>query len=169
MKGIINFLIMINCIIWGANGCMDVTGTTLLIPKHRYIPIYHSSKGDSVENYIINDTIQEDFPILSIKSFRDGRVKILGHYPMGSYPDVEGWMETEYMGIFLNIYSGETHIQKSPHPESVCIYTIQDAYWGHYYPVVDARNNWLKIIYDEINSGWISPECQCSNPYTPCN
>ena len=152
-----------------SNGCVNIKGTALLIPKHQYIPIYHSSKGNSVDNYIINDTIQEDFPILSIKSFCDGRVRIQAHYPMESHPDVEGWMEIEYMGIFLNTYSGETHILKHPYQKSTCIHTINDAYWGYFYPVIDARNNWLKILFDENSSGWVSPDHQCANPFTPCN
>ena len=49
----------------------DFIGFCLLVPKHIDIPLYGSADCAEVNDYVINDTINEDYPLIAIKTLEE--------------------------------------------------------------------------------------------------
>lgn len=146
----------------------DYKGHCLLIPRHKEIPLFKSQKAITKIDYIINDTIKEDYPLISIAEIVDSMALINAQYPMQTKKGTTGWINKKYLGIY-HIPEDTIIIHDQPSHESIISSYIIDSYWGKYYYVLDASNKWLKII-DPNNPnviGWLAPEFQSDNPYTP--
>ena len=143
-------------------------GFCLLIPKNVEIPIYDYSDHKIISDYIINDTLKDDYPILTIDSIKDSMAFVHVEYPMGSRKDCKGWILMKYLGVYINAPGDSLKIYRAPNYDEVA-FEIKDVYWGTSYPVIDASEGWLKIVIpdDSGKTGWVPPEYQSQNPYTP--
>ena len=146
----------------------DYKGHCLLMPRHKEIPLFKSPKAITKIDYIINDTIKEDYPLISIAEIVDSMALIKAQYPMQTKKGTTGWINKKYLGIY-HIPEDTITIHDQPSHESLISSYIIDSYWGKYYYVLDASNKWLKIIDPDNPNihGWLAPEFQSDNPYTP--
>ncbi|MBQ5582740.1 MAG: hypothetical protein IIU68_05240, partial [Bacteroidales bacterium] len=69
MKRIYCLLLII--ILTNACNGYSYKGHCLLIPRHKEIPLFKSPKAITKIDYIINDTINEDYPLISIAEIVD--------------------------------------------------------------------------------------------------
>lgn len=51
-------------------------GHALLVPMHTYIPIFNEKEKLSVINYIINDTIKEEYVLIAIHRIKDNMADV---------------------------------------------------------------------------------------------
>lgn len=142
----------------------------MLIPKQKMIPIYKEPNGNII-TLIINDTIKEDYYTLQIIKQAKGF-----SFVKASTARIDttktGWIETKYLGIYSSVYSGTLKLFTQPDKKSkVKSIIINPPY--DLLNVIDCRDRWLYVKYIDIDKktkeGWLSPDNQCSNPYTTCN
>lgn len=149
----------------------DCNCTTLLIPKQIKIPIYIEPYGKII-NRIINDTIIEDYNIILIKKQNNGFSYVEASGAIYDTSIKKGWIETRYLGIYTNVYSGTLKLYFEPDTKSKVKSTIIKPPYD-LFNVIECKNEWLYIKYldkdNKIKEGWLAPENQCSNPYTTCN
>lgn len=152
------------------NACngYNYKGHCLLIPQHEKISLYKSPKGITKIDYIINDTINEDYPLISIAEITDSMALICAQYPMQTRNRTTGWINKDCLGIYL-VPKDTIPIHVLPSYDSIVSSYIIDAYWGKYYYILDISNKWLKVFDPDTPKvvGWLAPEFQSSNPYTP--
>lgn len=144
-------------------------GFSLLIPQHVEIPLYSFLNCTVACDYIINDTINEDYPVLAIKSIDNHKALVSVEYPMGTRKETAGWIDVEYLGVYLKSESDTLCVFELPDYDSDVAFYIINANWGRYYHVIDASDGWLKVENPEEpdETGWLAPENQSQNPYTP--
>lgn len=143
-------------------------GFAILMPRNVYIPLY-SENGKNIEDSVINDTIEEDYPLISISEVKDSLAKVKIYYPISSR-EQKGWIETRYLGTYLVESPKPMPIMSEPTFSSEVSFEIEDPQWGGFYRILDAKDEWL-YIQDADNPekcGWLAPEYQCCNPYTTC-
>lgn len=155
----------------GCNSYDKVCNTSvLLIPKQIYIPIYKSPNGPKIDS-IINDTINENLALITIKQIKNNFAKVSFSGAINDTIQREGWIELKFLGInpattnYLLLY-------RNANKKSFVCDTILNPFWGDLYPIFKCQGEWLYIRTQENNKwkeGWIAPENQCSNPYTTCN
>ena len=147
----------------------DFIGFCLLVPKHIDIPLYGSADCAEVNDYVINDTINEDYPLIAIKTIANGLAEVYVTYPMKTRKDIGGWLDIKNLGIYLIPSSDSVNLYELPDYKSQISYCIINPVWGEPFSITDAFDGWLKITRHgapEI-SGWLPPENQANNPYTP--
>lgn len=148
-------------------------GHALLVPMHTYIPIFNEKEKLSVINYIINDTIKEEYVLIAIHRIKDSMADVTVSSPLDStFTDIRGWIETQYLGIHVSCYDSDiVQVLKTPNPDSDVSFVIHRPQWRDFYIVYNAYQNWLFIqnINNKHEYGWLSPKYQCDNPYTSCN
>lgn len=144
--------------------------TAILVPKQVNVPVYKDTIKKIIIGKIINDTINEEYYILSIIKINKQWAYVNASTPFDSTPKI-GWIQTKYIGIYpsnfssINLY---TFPNKNTKIKSIIIKP-------EYYPfnVLDCRGKWLYVSYldadGRIKEGWLAPEDQCSNPYSTCN
>lgn len=170
MKKILLILLVIIVI----NSCNNITrykGFCLLIPRHIEIPLYKSPHNSDVLDYIINDTINEDYPLIALQTIVDSIALVCVEYPIGTKPETKGWIALRYLGIFLKQPLDLFPAYKSPNYKSEIVFEISKStsQWGQFHHIFDAIDGWVQISDpNNLNKrGWIPPECQSTNPYTP--
>lgn len=147
----------------------DFIGFCLLVPKHIDVPLYESADCDNVNDYIVNDTINEDYPLIAIKAIDNGKADVYVKYPMRTRADTNGWIDMKNLGVYLMSSSDSVNLYASPYYKSEISFCIVNPVWGEPYSIIDAFDGWLKIEQPEQPdiAGWLPPEHQSNNPYTP--
>lgn len=148
----------------------DILGVALLIPRDIEIPIYCESNEREIKEFIINDSSTEDYPYIGIYAIDDHMALVHVEYVFKSRNNLTGWIDTKYLGIHLADILLGVNVYMEPSYNSEIAFNIIDGRWVTFYQVIDAYDDWLKIIDPENpdNIGWLSPANQCANPYTPC-
>jgi hypothetical protein len=142
----------------------------IIIPKNQKIPLYHDTVSHRIAYKMINDTVKEEYYIVSIHAIAHRWAKIDGVTPFDTIPKV-GWIETKYLGIYPGSYT-TLKLYTQPSTRSKIKYIIRKP---EYFPlaVINCNNGWLHVEYKDIKGevkvGWLAPEDQCANPYTTCN
>lgn len=169
----VHLLLLLIIVISSCNSVKRYCGFCLLIPRHIEIPLYKSPHIIDVSDYIINDTINEDYPLIAIQTIKDSVALVFVEYPMGTKPNTKGWIQLRYLGIFLRQPSDLLPAYKSPSYDSEIFFEISrsKSQWGQFHHIIDVIDGWIQIP-DPNNpekQGWIPPEYQSTNPYTsPC-
>jgi hypothetical protein len=158
----------------GLFGCMQrkeqCIGNVLLIPMQVYVPLYQNEEGNIIDS-IINDTIQENYALIGIYQIKNDRAKVKVTFSMDSLTIKDGWIEMKYLGIHLAHYSDTIKTMLHPRLNSEISFEIKNPQWEEFYMVKNACKDWLYIqrLNCSQDNGWLAPEYQCDNPYTPCN
>ena len=144
---------------------------TLLIPTHKLIPLYEKPNGKIITQ-IINDTIKEDYYTLQIKEQVKGFSFVRASAAIIDTTTKTGWIETKYLGIYSSVYSDTLKLFTQPNKKSKVKSVINNPLYD-FLNVIECSHGWLYIKYLDIDKktkeGWLSPDNQCSNPYTTCN
>lgn len=144
---------------------------TLLIPTQKLIPIYEKPNGKIITQ-IINDTIKEDYYSIQIIKQSKGFSFVRASAAIIDTTTKTGWIETKYLGIYSSVYSDTLKLFTQPDKKSKVKSVINNPPYD-LLNVIDCKNGWLYIKYLDIDKrtkeGWLSPDNQCSNPYTTCN
>lgn len=169
-------LILSAIIVCGVFSCVTndkaCRGSCLLKPVQTYVYLYHQpSTASTPVDSIINDTITEDYPILTINATKNE----FAHVEIASNADSafiqSGWIPLSLLGI--NPATTERiRLYKRPDINSEASCYIEHPCWGDLYVITDCCDDWLKIKTKEANvtkEGWIAPVDQCNNPYSACN
>jgi hypothetical protein len=140
----------------------------VLIPKQQSIVLYKRNNYNDTLDYIINDTISENYFVGTIYDMKNEFSFVRGSYVQDT-TEFMGWIETKYLGIYL-MMGDKIPLYSEPKPSSTKIF-INNPEW---YPleIIKCDRKWLYIKYKDKNQeriGWLSPEFQCPNPYTTCN
>jgi hypothetical protein len=138
----------------------------ILIPRHKTINIYDEPNG--VKKYeIMNDTIKEDYFNIQIKNIQGDFAYVIASAVLYDTIPKQGWLKTEYIGIYPNNYSEDLKLYSKPNTSSEVGAVIKDP---QYYPlqIKNCANEWLFVL-QEGKEGWMDPSDQCSNPYSTCN
>lgn len=120
-----------------------------------------------------NNSKVDDCIGLTIVGKNDSMYCVIAHYLLKNEIIAKGWikMDNPHLSIYsrncgsmpiLNLYQKAEKNSK-----------IQDVIKVHtdYLHIKDCENNWLLVsvvISNKKYEGWISPDMQCSNPYTTC-
>lgn len=174
IKYIVKIMFLSTVFILNTLNCMsqknNCSCSAILIPKHIEIPLYSSMKGNIVENKLINDTITEEYYVLSIIETKKYRSKVKAITPFDTIPKT-GWIQTEYLGIYPSSFS-QINLYRRPRLKANVKSIIIKP---EYYPlnILKCKGDWLYVTYVDIDKkikeGWLSPEDQCANPYSTCN
>ena len=137
----------------------------VLIPMQQKIPLFQDGK---VTQYIINDTVTENYFIGSVYSIDGEYAYIKGGYAFDTTL-IEGWIKTDYIGTYT-ILDDKIPLYVSPDYGSQMVF-IDNPEW---YPlkIIKCYSDWIYVHYiDQYQSlhGWLPKEYQCANPYTTCN
>jgi len=144
--------------------------SVIMIPKGIQIPLYSLSNKNEIKIHLLNDTIKEEYYIINIYSQEGKMFKISGAAPHDTV-NKNGWIESKYIGIYPSIFD-EIKLYSKPDTSSKVMSTIIKP---EYYPfnVVKCFGKWLYVQYVDTDKktkeGWLSPDNQCSNPYSTCN
>lgn len=164
-----NLLVLFFCMAF--NTIIDTNccnANIIIIPKHQLIPIFKESNYRDTLDYVINDTVNENYFNGVIYQIKDKFAYIKGSYTF-SEKIIEGWIELKYIGIYL-IMESKIPLYVSPNILTNKVF-IQDPEW---YPleIFNCSQGWLYVKYrdkKQNKTGWLPPEFQCFNPYTTCN
>lgn len=145
-------------------------GVCLLIPHDEPVPIYSDSNKQEIKGYAINDDQTEDYPLIGIFAIDGDMAFIDVEYLAGSREYITGWIEMVHLGVMVNEKSEPLRIYSKPRFDSDVSFYIIDGRWGIYYQVIDAHEQWLKIIdpQNPDNVGWLSLKDQCIDKTVSC-
>ncbi len=144
--------------------------SVIMTPKGIQIPLYSESNRNEIKIYLLNDTVKEEYYNLNIYSQVGQVFKVSGFTPHDTVYK-KGWIESKYTGIYPSIFD-EIKLYTKPDTTSKVMSTIIKP---EYYPfnVIKCHGKWLYVKYLDTDKGtkegWLSPDNQCSNPYTTCN
>jgi len=136
----------------------------LIFNDQQKINVYDSFKSNNIVNYLMNDTIQEDYFVIEILSFKNNRYQIEGTSIL--YKGITGWIDLQNIGINTRSRDNKLILYNEPKYSSDHI-VISDT--DRLVKVKSISSNWLKIIWVDKIEYWLPPEYQCPNPYTTCN
>ena len=144
------------------------SASALLIPDQKKVGLLKQPNG-MVLNYIVNDTISENYYSLEITEMR-GEWSYVHAYSMLDTNKV-GWIKTKYLGIYTRNYSEDLllYVQPTKNSKVKCVFK---EWLSDLWEIKDCSNRWLYIIkkiHGKTIEGWLPPEMQCDNPYTTCN
>lgn len=158
---ILLFLLVCNCFSF-----TNKKGSCLLLPQNKIVCL--TDDYDNVVDSIINDSVNDHFPLISIYDVRDGKAFVNAEFIDDSTKHI-GWIDIDNLGIFLIPDTGNIiKLHKKPIKESIVVDSIINPCWGDYYHFKDCNEGWL-FISEKKKEGWVAPENQCDNPYTVCN
>lgn len=145
---------------------------TLLILNQENIPVYENSNNTKIKYHIMNDTLNEEYYLLSISKKENGFFKVKTASAFTEDEISEGWIEPKFVGIFLRARNeiGTVPIYESPNDKAEHSNINSNLY--NLVNVIEIKDGWLKIQYkenDSVRIGWLKHENQCSNPYSTCN
>lgn len=145
--------------------------SVVLYYKQIKVPLF-DDKG-KVLCCVMNDTTTEDyFGVIIMKINKNNRLAYVSASATlyDTIPKI-GWIETKNLGIYPSKFS-TINLYYNPNIDSKIKSKI---FKPEYFPfnILDCKENWLYISYldtdGKIKEGWLSPEDQCSNPYSTCN
>lgn len=153
-----------------SNGSIDtICCHAVIILRNRQvsIPIFNNLKHKDTLNFIIDDTLKEEYFSGVLFKIKGKYAYIKGQY-MGYGYTYEGWIMKKYIATNL-ILLDSIPLYKTPKLKTIKTYII-DPKW---YPVeiLKCRDGCLYIKYHDSRQkkkGWLSPKYQCADPYTTC-
>lgn len=141
----------------------------LLFQKQQKVPLL-DSKG-KVIRYIMNDTITEDYFNINILKLSHNLAFVNASGTLHDTIPQKGWIKTKYLGIYPSNFSTINLYFKPNKVSKIKAKIIKPEYYP--FNILDCNGKWLYIKYfdgdKKFKEGWLSPEDQCSNPYSTCN
>lgn len=164
------FFIFVSSVLSCKSQKIDCDCSAILIPKQIEIPLYNEYGKHNIKNRIINDTIKEEYYILNIFKIVKQYALVSAFTPFDS-THIKGWIKTQYLGIYPSNFSTINLYFKPNKTSKVKAKIIKPEYYP--FNILDCNGKWLYIKYFDVDKkfkeGWLSPEDQCSNPYSTCN
>ena len=156
-------------------GCSQISycqcgGAALLIPKKQEVSILDKPGGRIIAT-IMDDPDSDYYNLLQVT-----RIKRDYALVEVSVADEErvlhtGWIELKNIGIKPNSYSDDLMLYAKPDVRSKVISVIHNPYWT-FYNIVKCDKGWFYVTYELhgcLYQGWMPPNRQCANPFSPCN
>ena len=140
--------------------------SVLLYDYQKKVDVYDSNKGMKTTDYLINDTICEDFPFISVVEIKKRRCKIIA--TSMNRTTIKGWVIINNLGICTRQKERELFLYIFPDYNSIPIVVEEDTD-NRLVQITDIHKNWLKIKWIDNKEYWLPPEFQCPNIYTTCN
>lgn len=143
--------------------------SAILFKKQQQVPIVNN-KG-KVTCYIINDTIKEDYYVVTIFKISHNMAYVSASATLYDTIPRQGWIKTKYLGIYPSSFLKINLYSKPDLKSKIKSQIIKP----EYYPlnIYDCSGEWLYVKYldadKKYKEGWLAPEDQCSNPYSTCN
>jgi len=143
--------------------------SVILAQKQIKVPVL-DNKGDTT-CFIMNDTITEDYFGINIIKVKHNRALISAYATLYDTIAKIGWIQIKFLGIYPSKFT-PINLYCKPDIRSKVKSTIVKP---EYYPfnILDCKGKWLRVSYYDVDKkkkiGWLSPEDQCSNPYSTCN
>jgi len=141
----------------------------VLFSKQQLVPILDNNRR--VKCYIMDDTIKENYYVLKIKKINRNYVYVSASAAIFDTIPREGWINIKNLGIYPSNFS-TINLYNLPQRNSKIKSQLLKP---EYYPfnIQNCYKDWLYIKYIDVDKklkqGWLSPEDQCSNPYSTCN
>ena len=136
----------------------------LIFNDQQKITVYDSFKGNNIVNYLMNDTIKEDYFVIEILSSKNNRYQIEGTSILNK--GITGWIDLQNIGINTRSRDNKLILYNEPRYSSDHVVKSDT---DRLVKVKSISYNWLKIIWVDKKEYWLPPEYQCPNPYTTCN
>jgi hypothetical protein len=141
----------------------------LLIPYHQPIPL--TDRKGVITDYIINDTIKEDYQSLVIKKVRRDKAYVEASAILYDTIPKYGWIELKYLEIYPKTQPS-IQLYKRPNMTAKVQSRIKNVWYSRPFHILDCKRDWLYVSYlDEdniIKEGWMAPRDQCADPYSMC-
>jgi hypothetical protein len=140
----------------------------LIFKDQEGINVYCASDNNKIVNYLLNDTIKEDYYVIEVLGSKSNRYQINATSLLHS--GIKGWIELGNLGINTRSRDSKLLLYEQPDYQSKSLTITLD--YDRMVRVTAISSNWLKIllIYDNKSLNyWLPPEYQCPNPYTTCN
>jgi len=136
----------------------------LILDDQQKISVYDSFKGNNIVNYLMNDTIKEDYFVIEVLSSKNNRYQIEGTSILNK--GITGWIDLQNIGINTRSRDNKLILYNEPRYSSDHV-VISDT--DRLVKVKSISSAWLKIVWIDKKEYWLPPEYQCPNPYTTCN
>lgn len=136
------------------------------------IPIYQKNGSCII---ILDDTIKENYYNVYIMNIKNKRAYVNVSATLYDTIPKTGWVETKYLGIRGANWNenGSLYLYKKPSKLSKIKSTIIEPPYFYSMNVLKCYKNWLYVSFLDVDNimkeGWLSPNNQCSNPYSTCN
>jgi hypothetical protein len=140
----------------------------LIFKDQERIKVYSASNNSKIVNYLLNDTIKEDYYVIEVLGSKDNRYQISATSLLHS--GIKGWIELGNLGINTRSRDSKLLLYEQPNYQSKSVTINLD--YDRMVRVTAISSNWLKIllIYENKTFNyWLPSEYQCPNPYTTCN
>lgn len=166
-----NFIILIfialSCTLLNAQSSKKGSPAEVLIYKNqKKINVYSSYNKNKIVNYLINDTIKEDYFVIEILKSKNNRYQINATSIIHS--GIKGWIDLKNIGINTRQRDFKLHLYEQPNYNAKYI-VVNEEVDNRIVRVTAISTDWLKITWIDNKDYWLPPKYQCCNPYTTCN
>lgn len=145
---------------------------SILHDRQVNIPVYQKDGSRIIITY---DTITEDYYTAYIMKIKDKRAYVSVSATLYDTIPKTGWVETKYLGIRVANWNddGSLYLYKKPTKTSKIKSIIIEPPYFYPISIIKCYKNWLYVSFLDVDNimkeGWLSPDNQCSNPYSTCN
>ncbi|MEA4935446.1 hypothetical protein SDC9_95743 [bioreactor metagenome] len=151
----------------------DCSCQVVLFEKQIEVPIL-DNKGKLID-YVVDDTLKEDYYTVIISKINHGMAYVDVRAPLYDTIPKIGWIEIKYLGIRPASHQPINLYRKSAKRYQIRSQILKPewGYWSADIKILDCTGEWLYVSFldgdNKMKEDWLSPEDQCSNPYSTCN
>ena len=125
-----------------------------------------------ITKYVQNDIKEEDFVMFDLLQKQDSMYYVVAYSGLTDRILAKGWIsKNNHLDIYFSAYDRDLVIYKNANDRKKKMFSDKEYLFDNI-EVLDFENNWLKIKFNykgRSYNGWLPPEMQCANPYTPCS
>jgi hypothetical protein len=151
-------------------GSLKCNCEVLIGNEHTEDVMLYDNPNGSIIKRLRHNLKNEDFLIATIKQDSSDHFLVEISYAISGNA-FKGWLKkSEPIGVYGRNYDTPLILHESPTETAKVNATIS---WDpQLYKVIGCSGNWLLVTLTWANktqTGWLSPEMQCANPYSTCN
>lgn len=167
MKRLIILVFILNCFFLNAQSTKkDKYAVVLIYKDQEKINVYSACNKNKIVDYLLNDTVTEDYFIIKIFRTKNNRYQIAATSMQHS--GIKGWIGMENIGINTRQRDFKLLLYEQPHYKAPYL-IVNEEVDNRIVRVTAIISDWLKIKWVDNNEYWLPPDYQCPNPYTTCN
>lgn len=145
--------------------------TEAFLPSLEHDTVFFETQNGLIKLY--NDSVTEDCIIFTLLEQTKTKYKVIATSSTNDYCDVGYISKKTPLRIFSRAYNAkENPLKIYSKPSESSPFCADSVYFSYELEVLDFKGAWLKVRYynnGKVFKGWISPDQQCSNPYSTCS
>ncbi|MFC6996154.1 hypothetical protein [Rufibacter roseus] len=136
------------------------------------IRVYEKPEGNLVTT-VAHDVEAEDFILLSVTQQTSNFYFAAVSFAV-SGKSYKGWIKKgKHIGTYARDYDAATPLTLYKEPSTYAgVSVVASERVSNFLEVTSINEGWVRVklnMNGRVIQGWLSPEAQCSNPYTTCN